>query len=87
MAGRGHKCPHCGKLTFHDNGSVRVCGRCGSVGWSWKQGVNEVGKGRGKECPNCSKQTLHHVTELESGQKVRRCGTCDFSLIEPLPNE
>ena len=82
MAGRGNKCPHCGKLTFHDNGSVHECNKCGAVGWSWRHGVSEVGKGKGKKCPNCWDQTLHHVADLE-GRPIRRCGTCDYSLIEP----
>lgn len=73
------------KLTFHGDGSVYQCNRCGAVGWSWKQGVSEVGKGRGKRCPNCEKLTMHQVAELQTKQKIRRCGTCDFSLIEPVP--
>lgn len=81
--GRGFTCPHCGKRTFHDNGSVNVCSSCGAVGWSWLKGVSRVGKGRGNKCPNCNNLTLHHVLSLQNGQGLRRCGICDYSLIEP----
>ena len=82
--GKGAKCPHCGKQTFHDNGSVSECSTCHAVGWSWREGVSHVGKGRGNCCPNCNNLTLHSVAALESGQSIRRCGTCDYSLIEPV---
>lgn len=87
MPGRGNKCPHCDSLTFKDNGSLHQCNRCGSVGWSWKHGISEVGKGRGKRCPNCDNMTLHNVGNLQTGQKIRRCAKCDYSLIEPKPDE
>jgi len=83
--GRGAKCPHCGRLTFHDNGSISACSSCNAVGWSWRKGVSQVGSGRGNTCPNCANMTLHKVAILESGQPIRRCGTCDYSLIEPAP--
>ncbi len=81
--GRGSKCPYCGKFTFHDKGSVNECSSCHAVGWSWQKAVSLVGKGSGNACPNCARQTLHGVLTLETGQRIRRCGTCDYSLIEP----
>jgi len=83
--GRGSTCPNCGRLTFHHNGSVSRCSKCGAVGWSWRAGVSKTGKGRGNRCPNSENLTLHHVDTLETGQPIRRCGTCDYSLIEPAP--
>ena len=80
---RGAWCPHCGGYTFHDTGSLSKCSECGAVGWSWRKGVSEVGRGKGNKCPNCANQTLHSVGDLPSGQAIRRCGTCDYSLIEP----
>jgi uncharacterized Zn finger protein len=85
--GRGSTCPHCGRLTFHHNGSLSRCSRCGAVGWSWRDGVSRVGKGKGNKCPNCANQTLHEVDRLETGQPIRRCGVCDYCLIEPVPQE
>lgn len=79
----GASCPHCGSKTFHDNGSVSVCKTCSAVGWSWRKEVSHTGKGRGNKCPNCEKQTLHKVGVLGAGQVIRRCGTCDYSLIAP----
>jgi ribosomal protein L37AE/L43A len=81
--GKGAACPNCGKQTFHDNGSVSECSSCGAVGWSWRKGVSRVGKGRGNRCPNCDNLTLHRVIALTTGQGIRRCGTCDYSLVEP----
>lgn len=83
MAGKGAKCPHCGKQTFHDKGSYRNCSSCNYVGWSWQQKVSGVGKGKGNYCPNCGNQTLHKIVTLSGGNNVRRCGICDFSGVEP----
>jgi hypothetical protein len=80
---KGSLCPYCNKKTFHDSGSLSTCSVCGAVGWSWRKEVSKVGKGKGNKCPNCANQTLHSVGSLSSGQIVRRCGTCDYSLIEP----
>ncbi len=79
---RGATCPGCGQLTFFDKGSFDECSKCGYIGWSWKKGVAGVGKGKGNKCPNCENQTLHHVHTLKGGQKIRRCGICDYSAIE-----
>jgi uncharacterized Zn finger protein len=81
--GKGAKCPHCGKLQFHDQNSHRQCSNCGYIGWSWRQAVGGVGKGKGNYCANCGNQTLHKIVELPGGMAVRRCGVCDFSGIEP----
>ncbi len=83
--GKGSKCPHCGELTFHDEGSVRCCSTCSYVGWAWKQPVKQVGRGKGNKCPNCDNQTLHAVHELGDGRMIRRCGICDFSGLDPAP--
>lgn len=80
---KGAKCPHCGEFTFHDNGSISECSSCHAIGWSWKKGVSNTGSGKGNECPNCENQTLHAVAEMSSGYKIRRCGVCDYSFIEP----
>lgn len=80
---KGAWCPHCGKHTFHDKGSLNECSSCQAVGWSWQKGVSKVGKGRGNKCPNCESLTLHVAGNLNSGQEIRRCGTCDYSLIGP----
>lgn len=85
---KGAECPCCGKQSFHDTGSLSVCSFCNAVGWSWRKAVQGVGKGRGSKCPNCEKQTLHHVGAAKSPKgkyvhAIRRCGTCDYSLIEP----
>ena len=84
--GKGSTCPHpqCGRQTFHDNDSFRQCSTCGYIGWSWQQPVRGVGKGRGNKCPNCEWLTLHEIVRLPTGHIVRRCGTCDFSGIEPV---
>lgn len=82
---KGSCCPCCQENTFHDSGGLNTCSSCNAVGWSWRKAVEKVGKGKGNECPNCSKQTLHKVGSLSTGQVVRRCGTCDYSLIEPTP--
>ncbi len=84
--GRGHKCPNCDKLTHHDKGSYRECSRCGCVGWGWHQQVAGVGKGRGNQCPNCEKLTLHKIL-VKQGISIRRCGTCDYSLVEFLTDD
>ena len=87
MAGRkGQECPHCGKLTFHNDRGIHQCSRCGAVGWSWQHQPADVGKGSGKRCPNCKNHTLHWVAELESHNNVRRCRTCNYTLIEPPPS-
>jgi hypothetical protein len=79
---RGSRCPNCGSLTFFDKGAYQGC-RCGYIGWSWRQGVNGVGKGKGNICPNCARQTLHSIVTLPHGEKIRRCATCDYSAVEP----
>lgn len=79
----GKTCPGCSRRTFFDEGSYDECSKCGYIGWSWQKGVSGVGKGKGNACPNCDKQTLHAVKELKGGQSIRRCGTCDYSAIEP----
>jgi uncharacterized Zn finger protein len=81
--GKGASCPSCNKQTFHEEGSYRKCSDCGFIGWGWHQQVKEMGKGKGWKCPNCSNQTLHKIITLGNGDIVRRCGTCDFSAIEP----
>ncbi len=81
---KGAKCPHCGEFTFHDNGSVSECSNCHAIGWSWKKGVSNTGSGKGNECPNCGNQTLHAVADTSEGNVIRRCGICDYSLIEPI---
>ena len=86
---KGSECPHCRKLTFHDKGGVSACSSCQAVGWSWQKAVKGVGKGKGNKCPNCGNQTLHRVGEAKSPKgkyvhTIRRCGTCDYSLIEPV---
>ncbi len=86
---KGSECPHCGKQTFHDKGSLNECSSCHAVGWSWQKAVKGVGKGKGNKCPNCENQTLHKVGEARSPKgmfvhTIRRCGTCDYSLIEPV---
>jgi hypothetical protein len=48
-----------------------------------------MGKGKGSKCPNCENQTLHRVGEARSPKGkyvhgIRRCGVCDYSLIEPV---
>lgn len=90
--GKGAECPHCGKQTFHDNGSLSTCSYCNTVGWSWQKAVMEVGKGKGNKCPNCKNQTLHRVGEATSPKRkyvhpIRRCKTCDYSLIEPTEQQ
>lgn len=83
---KGAKCPHCGGLTFHDNGSLSECSVCKAVGWSWRKEVTGVGKGKGNKCPNCGNQTLHQAGSLSTGKvkiNIRRCATCDYSLVEP----
>lgn len=79
----GAYCPYCGERTFHDQGSLSACSSCGAVGWSWRKEIANVGKGKGNKCPNCANQTLHNVGSLDAGNTIRRCGTCDYSLIEP----
>ena len=82
---KGAWCPYCNKSTYHDKGSLSICSSCGAVGWSWQKGISKVGKGRGNKCPNCESLTLHAAGYLpKSDQCVRRCGTCDYSLIEPV---
>ena len=83
---KGEECPHCSVQTFHKEGSFRRCSSCGAIGWSWQHGVTETGKGKGNKCPNCDNQTLHEIVKLSGGEAVRRCGTCDYSLIEPPDN-
>ncbi len=80
---KGATCPNCGEMTFHDNGSISECSQCHAVGWSWRKGISETGRGPGNTCPNCDKLTLHDVGKLKGGQTIRRCGTCDYSLIAP----
>ena len=85
----GKKCPHCGNQTFHNQGSVHICSSCNYIGWQWRQSVVAMGKGKGgkgNKCPNCGNQTLHAVVSLPDDSKLRRCGTCDFSGIEPSIN-
>ena len=79
----GEKCPHCGKQTFHDEGSHRKCSSCGCIGWGWQHPVKNVGKGKGNKCQTCGNQTLHVIAEFASHQ-VRRCGMCNFTCIEPM---
>ena len=79
----GKTCPHCDQRTWHDAGSHRECSHCGYIGWSWNQKVNEVGSGTGAKCPNCAKRTLHEIHQTHWQLTVRRCGTCNFTAIEP----
>lgn len=86
---KGSECPHCGNLSFHDKGALSTCSSCQAVGWSWQKAVKRVGKGKGNKCPNCGNQTLHQVGEARSPKgkyvhAIRRCGICDYSLIEPV---
>lgn len=83
---KGAWCPNCSESTFHDQGSLSICSSCHAVGWSWQKAVKQVGQGKGNKCPNCSNQTLHKVGEAKSSNGshvIRRCGKCDYSLIEP----
>lgn len=89
---KGAICPHCGESTFHDSGSLSTCSSCYAVGWSWQKEVKGVGKGKGNKCPNFDNQTLHKVGEARSPKGryvhvIRRCGICDYSLIEPVGAE
>jgi DNA-directed RNA polymerase subunit RPC12/RpoP len=84
MAGRkGKECPHCGKKTFHNTGSLHECSRCGVMGWTWQHGIDRMGQGVGMKCPNCEWKTLHSAGEIAKGRLVRRCGTCNYTLIAP----
>lgn len=74
-------CPSCRRVSFRDSGGVSRCWQCNAVGWNWPK--MKKGSGRGKCCIYCGKMTLHIAGELESGQTIRRCGTCNYSLIEP----
>ena len=81
---KGQKCPNpkCEKQTFMDKGGVLECTRCAAIGWGWNKPVKARGKGKGNKCPNCEVQTLHRITDVQ-GAEIRRCSTCDYSLIIP----
>jgi len=81
--GKGSKCPHCNNNTWHDSGSYSSCATCGYIGWSWHTQAQAKGKGKGNSCSSCDRQTLHEMFTLPTGQKVRRCATCNFCAIEP----
>lgn len=80
---KGNTCPCCNNLTFHNEGSFRKCSECKYIGWAWNQPIEGVGKGSGKRCPHCSKQTLHEIGEIDCGEMLRRCSTCNYISIEP----
>lgn len=75
----GSVCPSCSQKTYYNNGAVKQCTQCHATGWGWNH-VVEPGQGKGQKCPNCTKQTLHSVAEV-GALTVRRCSTCDYSLV------
>lgn len=79
----GSQCPHCEQKTFYNEGAVSQCTKCGTTGWGWNRAVNP-GSGKGFKCPNCEWNTLHQVVELNKNHAVRRCSTCDYSLVVPF---
>jgi len=81
---KGQKCPNpkCGKQTFVNKGGFLRCTKCAAIGWGWNKPVKDPGKGKGNKCPNCEVQTLHRITDV-LGAEIRRCATCDYSLIIP----
>lgn len=83
--GKGAYCPHCERQTFREEGSYRECSHCGYIGWAWHHPVTGLKRGKGNKCPDCEDHTLHRIRELPSGERIRRCATCDFSAIEPPP--
>ncbi|GEM_PF-2788005 len=80
---KGQECPHCGKLTYHDRHSHRLCTSCGYIGWEWARPVTGMGPGPGNTCPWCGQMTLHDIVALPDGHVVRRCATCNYTAIEP----
>lgn len=78
----GSECPYCSKKTYYDRGSVSQCTKCGTTGWGWNRAVNP-GSGKGFKCPNCEHFTLHQVMDIGKLHAVRRCSTCDYSIVVP----
>ena len=77
-SGKGHNCPNCAKNTFHEEGPVRVCSKCGTVGWIGEPGG--AGGGKGKKCGHCGKHTLHKIYST-TGLNVRHCSACNTMAI------
>lgn len=80
----GSKCPYCEKSTYYVQGPVSQCSKCGTTGWGWNREVKKGKSGKGFTCPNCDKQTLHQVANVGNSHAVRRCATCDYSLVVPF---
>ena len=81
---RGNKCPFCGTLTLHidGSGSFRKCSDCKFVGW-WLTDPVSPGKGKGYTCVNCHRSTLHSLAEV-AGVEMLRCSFCLYSGIRPI---
>lgn len=82
----GSECPNCKQRTFFNEGPVSQCSKCGTTGWGWNRSV-KPGSGKGYICPHCDKQTLHQVIDIGDKHALRRCATCDYSLVVPSAPE
>ena len=78
-SGKGGNCPNCGENTFHKNGGVRRCSKCGTVGWL-EDGPGGPGGGRGAKCGHCDKHTLHTLY-VGDGLTLRHCSSCGSMAI------
>lgn len=65
----GKLCPHCGKHTFFESPTGRVCSKCG---YTMKVPPHEGTGGRGRKCPNCGAYKVRN-------DKCTGCGAT-FSL-------
>ena len=60
----GKMCPNCGKMTFFESTTGRVCTKCG---YKMTNPANDGKGGRGRKCSNCGKMTVFNG-------KCRSCG-------------
>jgi hypothetical protein len=81
MAGKGQKCPECGRQTFyppHKGTGARTCSQCGAQGWHTTAPPRAAG--RGDECNICGNGTYRVVARL-NGVTVRYCSICEATAL------
>lgn len=87
MAGKGKKCPACGKATFHTNDGDKVltCSQCKHEGWS-SNAPPSLG-GLGQLCHSCGKGTLHTMRSWKFSMSsktvtLKYCTGCRATLVK-----
>lgn len=76
---KGNTCPECGEQTFHKQGAIWQCGKCGAVGFVGKPTAEGRGSGKGDYCHNCEGSTLRAL--YEESFTLKHCSSCDAVVV------